>query len=164
MMTTQRDGKIGVLFHEYARAITELKQVLNTLRPGELECIVDTSTQNPNCVSIQTILAHLVACGHMYRVYVEQHRGLDREFVKTQRLDSAEAYGSALDEMFVQTQQVFATIDNSEVDEYDPEKKIHVYWGQLYDYEQLLEHAIVHILRHRFQIENFILKIRSAVV
>jgi hypothetical protein len=29
-------------------------------------------------------------------------------------------------------------------------------WGTRYDVEQLLEHAVVHILRHRRQIEKFI--------
>ena len=35
-------------------------------------------------------------------------------------------------------------------------------WGQEYDFEQLLEHAIVHILRHRRQIERFLIKIKEA--
>jgi hypothetical protein len=30
-------------------------------------------------------------------------------------------------------------------------------WGQTYDFEQMLEHAIVHVLRHRRQIERFLL-------
>jgi hypothetical protein len=29
-------------------------------------------------------------------------------------------------------------------------------WGQKYDIEQLLEHAIVHILRHRRQLDKFL--------
>ena len=29
-------------------------------------------------------------------------------------------------------------------------------WGPLYDFEQLFEHAIVHVLRHRRQIERFL--------
>jgi len=29
-------------------------------------------------------------------------------------------------------------------------------WGAVYDLEQLLEHAIVHVLRHRRQIERFL--------
>jgi uncharacterized damage-inducible protein DinB len=33
---------------------------------------------------------------------------------------------------------------------------IQVPWGQKYDAEQLMEHAIVHVLRHRRQIENFL--------
>jgi len=31
-------------------------------------------------------------------------------------------------------------------------------WGVTYNLEQLLEHAIVHILRHRRQIEKFMLQ------
>jgi hypothetical protein len=31
-------------------------------------------------------------------------------------------------------------------------------WGVQYDMEQMLEHAIVHILRHRRQIERFLEK------
>ena len=33
-----------------------------------------------------------------------------------------------------------------------------VKWRQQYDVEQLFEHAIVHVLRHRRQIERFIQK------
>ena len=33
---------------------------------------------------------------------------------------------------------------------------IHSGWGVRYDAEQLLEHAVVHVLRHRRQIEKFI--------
>lgn len=33
--------------------------------------------------------------------------------------------------------------------------KIDTRWKVTYDFEQLLEHAIVHILRHRRQVENF---------
>ena len=34
--------------------------------------------------------------------------------------------------------------------------KMDVPWGVRYDLEQLLEHAIVHVLRHRRQIERFL--------
>jgi hypothetical protein len=34
--------------------------------------------------------------------------------------------------------------------------KMPVRWGPTYDLEQLLEHAIVHILRHRRQVERFL--------
>ena len=36
-------------------------------------------------------------------------------------------------------------------------------WGVTYNLEQLLEHAIVHILRHRRQIEKFMLQGKIAV-
>jgi hypothetical protein len=38
-------------------------------------------------------------------------------------------------------------------------QKVLVRWGQRYDIEQLFEHAIVHVLRHKRQIERFLLKI-----
>lgn len=34
--------------------------------------------------------------------------------------------------------------------------KFNTRWKVTYDFEQLMEHAIVHILRHRRQVENFI--------
>ena len=47
------------------------------------------------------------------------------------------------------------------MEEFEADKKILVRWGQLYDVEQLFEHAIVHILRHRRQIERFLLRLRG---
>ena len=44
-----------------------------------------------------------------------------------------------------------------ELEEPANDKKMLVSWGQLYDIEQLMEHAIVHILRHRRQVERFML-------
>jgi hypothetical protein len=34
-------------------------------------------------------------------------------------------------------------------------------WGVDYNIDQLFEHAIVHVLRHRRQIEKFLLKFRA---
>jgi len=36
------------------------------------------------------------------------------------------------------------------------EMKMTVRWGPVYDFEQLFEHAIVHVLRHRRQIDRFL--------
>jgi hypothetical protein len=36
--------------------------------------------------------------------------------------------------------------------------RINSRWGVQYDMEQMLEHAIVHILRHRRQVERFLEK------
>ncbi|WP_294276359.1 hypothetical protein [uncultured Chryseobacterium sp.] len=47
------------------------------------------------------------------------------------------------------------------LEEFDQSKKINTLWGQQYDVEQMLEHAIVHILRHRRQIENALVKMEA---
>ena len=49
----------------------------------------------------------------------------------------------------------FSEINDDELEQFDDALKIKTGWGQLYDIEQLTEHAIVHILRHRRQIEKF---------
>jgi chromosomal replication initiation ATPase DnaA len=62
--------------------------------------------------------------------------------------------------MFEYNAQLFQDYPNLKLEEYETALKIQVRWGQLYDIEQLMEHAIVHILRHRRQIERFLLRLR----
>ena len=57
--------------------------------------------------------------------------------------------------------KLFDDFPNLVLEENDNQKKILTSWGQLYDIEQLFEHAIVHILRHRRQIERFLIKLRK---
>ena len=57
--------------------------------------------------------------------------------------------------MFAYNEQLFNDYPNIQLEELEPHKKVQVRWGQKYDVEQLFEHAIVHILRHRRQIELF---------
>jgi hypothetical protein len=45
---------------------------------------------------------------------------------------------------------------NIPLEEYDPSKKILTHWGQVYDIDQMMEHAIVHVLKHRRQIQRFL--------
>jgi len=51
--------------------------------------------------------------------------------------------------MFTFNEALFTDYPNLTLCENDSAKKIKVRWGQEYDIEQLFEHAIVHILRHK---------------
>jgi hypothetical protein len=53
------------------------------------------------------------------------------------------------------TDETFDAIYDDDLERYNESEKMKTSWGQVYDIEQLFEHAIVHILRHRRQIENF---------
>jgi hypothetical protein len=68
---------------------------------------------------------------------------------------SVKEYIRDLAEAFQFTETVFRDIKDSELEEFAETKKIAARWGQVYDIEQMMEHAIVHILRHRRQIEKF---------
>jgi hypothetical protein len=75
---------------------------------------------------------------------------------ETELLTSTAAYATALTEMFQYTEKLFQDFPDLELETFEQERKILVRWGQTYDVEQLMEHAIVHILRHRRQIERFL--------
>jgi hypothetical protein len=75
-------------------------------------------------------------------------------------LSTIEAYKIAFDKMFEFNVQLFNDYPNVKLQELDNAKKVVFASGQVFDNEQLFEHAIVHILRHWRQIERFLLKLR----
>ena len=156
----RNSGTTGALLDEYERAIKDLKEVLKTVAPIELTTIADDKTIDEDCRSIQTILSHVVRSGYGYAIYVRKQQGETVDFRTSQLLESVDAYNAALDDMFAFNVQLFADYPNLALEEFEADKKILVRWGQLYDVEQLFEHAIVHILRHRRQIERFLLRLR----
>jgi len=155
----RNNGAIGALLDEYERAISDLKNVIKNVQSNDLEKIVDHQTTDHDCKSIQSILSHVVSAGYGYVISIRKHIGEDLEYLEKKTLPTLEDYISALDIMFAYNEQLFLDYPNISLEEYDPNKKINVKWGQQYDIEQLMEHAIVHILRHRRQIERFKLRL-----
>jgi uncharacterized damage-inducible protein DinB len=156
MTTFRTNGAIGALLDEYEKALTELKNVINSLTVNELTKIRDTETKDEDCRSIQSILSHVVCSGYGYAIYIRKHQGEILDFWNRVTQPTAAAYLSDLDEMFAYNEQVFADYPNIILEENVNSKKIKTRWGQVFDVDQLMEHAIVHILRHRRQIERFL--------
>lgn len=149
------NGAIGALLDEYEKALNELIFTISDLNQDELTCIIDSETKDEDCKSIQTILSHIVQSGYTYALEVRKWLGEDIEYKDVVKLESVEAYKLSLIEMFAFNEKLFSDYPNLELCEYNSSMKIHVRWGQSYDIEQLFEHAIVHILRHRRQIEKY---------
>ncbi len=160
MKTFRTNGAVGALLDEYERAIMDLQTVISPLTPHELTHIVDAETNDPDCLSIQTVLTHVVRSGYGYIVYIKKHLGEELDFFERIKLDSVAQYHNALAVMFKYNEQFFEDYPNIPLEELDNAKKLVTSWGQLFDIEQLMEHAIVHILRHRRQIEKFIIQLR----
>lgn len=155
MDKNQRTGTIGALLHEYEKAIRELQQVITVINPASLLSVVDPNTANPDCRSIQSILTHVVKAGYSYSVYIENlGTGKLKRPEKVLRLTAAE-YIDDLDQVFNQTVTILIGLSDEDLEKLEQEKKILTSWGQYYDIEQMLEHAIVHVLKHRFQVERF---------
>jgi hypothetical protein len=162
MMTkTYRPGAVGALLDEYEKAIAELQQVLQDVSNEELISIADSKTDDPNCKSIQTILSHVVRSGYSYAIYILNMKGDTMERPALSFHLSVKDYYNDLNDVFSFTADVFKDINDTGLEEYDGGKKIMTSWGQLYNIEQIAEHAIVHILRHRRQIEKFKIVLRT---
>ena len=83
-------------------------------------------------------------------------------YAERELLDNAEQYRKALLGVIQSAEKLFADYPDMPLEEYDNDRKIKVAWGQLYDVEQMMEHAIVHVLRHRRQIERWLLQESTA--
>jgi uncharacterized damage-inducible protein DinB len=149
-----RQGAVGALLDIYEQAIADFKKIIDDIPGDVLTIITDTHTTDENCRSIQAILSHVVHAGFGYATSIHNLKGNNiKRPDKTFHLTTRE-YLEDLDKVFAYTENVFREIKDNELEQTDNSFKIKTGWGQLYDIEQLTEHAIVHILRHKRQIDK----------
>ncbi|MBI5731294.1 MAG: DinB family protein [Ignavibacteriales bacterium] len=147
-----RPGAIGALMDEYERVALELKNLLSTISQEEFIKIFDPYTRDEDCRSIQSVMKHVVSAGYRYadqicdflKVPVVNHNYHIYNVVHA--IDELENFifftaGIVKENLRMTDEEISAT-------------KKETRWG-LYDIEMMFEHAIVHILRHRRQIEKF---------
>jgi uncharacterized damage-inducible protein DinB len=116
--------------------------------------IIDVQTADENCRSVQGILTHVVSSGFGYATSIHNLKGHGKQRpVKIFHL-SVKEYQDDLNAVLTFTEDVLKEFNDQELEQLDNSLKIKTGWGQLYDLEQLMEHAIVHILRHRRQLEK----------
>jgi uncharacterized damage-inducible protein DinB len=158
MPNSELTGSVKGLLAEYKKAINELINSIAPLSVDQLSLIADTDTKDIDCKSIQTVLTHVVFSGFIYTIEIERSIGLKKSYPDKTVFKNADQYIEQLNLMFNYCEIFFKQNPNLIIEQTDNSKKIVVGWGQLYDIEQLLEHAIVHVLRHRRQIDLFIKK------
>lgn len=154
---TDYSPPLQALFDEYARAIRDLESVVHTISPEHY------SGHNPlsdeDYPDLRTIMQHVVGAAHVYVDYMDD--GLTgREGGRRQhdaRLDTpADAMGSVW-EAFDRMVERLAPVKKYTESEMEA---VHMTtrWNERFNIEQMFEHAIVHILRHRRQIERWLAK------
>lgn len=145
---------------EYERAAAELVAVIDALTDEEFELVRDRETGDDDCRSIQTVAVHVVRAGYGYAVLLRRAWGIEDRPPWPRTLARRDVY-ERIAEMLDYTRD---TLDGRwQISEGEAaELRIEAPWGPVYDLEQLLEHAIVHVLRHRRQIERFLAVGRTA--
>jgi hypothetical protein len=161
MTKIYRKGAIGALLDEYERAILDLSHTIDDITNNELIAIADPVTTDTSCVSVQSVLAHVVNSGYAYALYIKQLSNKSLDFPDEIFRTNVSDYQKDLRDFFVFTEATFQNITDNQLEESDNIKKIVTSWGQVYDIEQITEHAIVHVLRHRRQLERFKIILRE---
>jgi uncharacterized damage-inducible protein DinB len=151
-----RKGAIGAMMDEYERASLELKSIVEKVNEEDYERIADTDTKNEDCRSIQTVMSHVVFSGFEYFNIFREQLSLKAESIENEQISHAEI-GDRIINMLSSTEK---TLDgNWELKNEEIDKLVSIMpWGTPYNLEQILEHAIVHILRHRRQIDKFLIR------
>lgn len=149
-----RQGAVGALLDIYEQAILDLKNVIKDIPDNVFIKIIDEKTTDEDCKSIQTILSHVVSSGYSYATSIHNMKGHNAKRPEKVFHLTIDEYLNDLTNVFIFTENVFSEVKDDELEQCDNSLKIKTGWRQSYDIEQLTEHAIVHILRHKRQIER----------
>ena len=156
-----RQGAVGALMDEYERAALELKKLVTNLAAADYDRLADAETKDADCHSIKTVMNHVVHAGYGYANAVRQKIALPFEPLGSERRQIPQAeIGAEIEKVLVYTVETLDGMWNMNYEELDGfviERKN----GFSENLEQLLEHAVLHVLRHRRQIEKFLIKFRT---
>ncbi|MFI5201222.1 MAG: hypothetical protein ACHQNE_02400 [Candidatus Kapaibacterium sp.] len=143
-------GPLGALMDEYERAMEEFIPLIVNLDPAIYEVILNPDSKDP--VAVKGIAFHTLFAGYAYANAIRRKFGMDVTSPEKFYPEQAE-FPVVMRAMFNYTE---ASLDKhwSMTDDDLTATIIPVRWSDQHDLEALLEHAIVHILRHRRQIER----------
>lgn len=149
-----RNGALGALMDEYERAASELARLVEQIPEDDFTRVVDSRTEDEDCRSAQTIMSHVVRAGYGYADYLREQLSIPSTRPRPELLSRRQS----LEQLEAALRYTVETLDGRW--EMSAEEisgmVIKSRWGTVYDAEGMLEHAIVHVLRHRRQIEKFI--------
>ncbi|MFI0490276.1 hypothetical protein [Flavobacterium sp.] len=151
-MKTYRQGATGALTDEYEKAIIELQTLLSGVSLSEFNEIKNPSL-NENSKSIRNVITHVVRSGYSYANYIRNRFG-EEVFANEFKIETIEDAKNNLEYMFLYTQVTLK--DKGYLSHNDMMHLLIKTAWTTYDLEAMIEHAIVHILRHRLQIQKML--------
>lgn len=154
MEKTYRKGAIGALTDEYEKALEELKVLLIKIPDDKFKEVYNKEADT-DFRSIKNIVSHVIRSGYGYANHIRKRFGNNYAVHEIEIIKTEEGI-SELNNMFDYTVETF---EDKWLLTYDELMNtiIKTSWTT-YDLEAIIEHAVVHILRHRLQIEKLIIK------
>lgn len=151
------EGGLGAILDEMKKASEEFISVIQKIPQPDFIKIVDSQTTDEDCRSIQTICRHVVRSGYGYADYILSALNIptDSPNVNKMEIESPDVVVVELRRMIDYNLKHLYEMNREIIEEKMFVIKFITRWGEEFNFEQILEHAIVHILRHRRQIERF---------
>ncbi len=152
------EGGLGAILDEMKKASEEFISVIQKIPQPDFIKIVDSQTTDEDCRSIQTICRHVVRSGYGYADYILSALNIptDSPNVNKMEIESPDVVVVELRRMIDYNLKHLYEMNREIIEEKMFVIKFITRWGEEFNFEQILEHAIVHILRHRRQVERFI--------
>ena len=149
-----RAARALVLLHE-----REMRELLETWRKAVKAGVKLPESKNTSYASLQTLLFHGLRAARNYMVWVCEKLALpDPAIDEPPPAERVEAEAARyLDHLFSRWRLPLADVDEARFKESHQTR-----WGTSLPIDGMLEHAVMHPLRHRFQLEELMESQRGA--
>ena len=147
-------GPLGAIIDEYERTADEFIRVISAIDPSVYAVILDPESPDKECRSIQGICWHVLLAGYAYANAIRTKFALAVSTPDRSYPTHAE-FPSRIHTMLSFTDESLSGLYEMKDDELTA-TNIPVRWSDHHDLEALMEHAVVHVLRHRRQVERLL--------
>lgn len=154
---TTRHGALGALMDLYEQEAELLLETINNKLPNkEWAVIKDARTKDEDCRSYQTICQHIISAAKHYVELLTKGENPTYEMKKVgANLTAKNDFEPAFRAVLTQQAKYFENRWDMS-DEAIEAIVIKTGWGPIMNPETLLEHAVLHIMRHHRQLLKFI--------
>ena len=156
-------GGLGAILDEYKKVSEEYIVFLQNISPKDFVKIVDHKTSDEDCKSIQTISRHVIRSGYGYANYILNALNIfvDTPDANKMMIESSEDAANEIRKMLKFNVYNLYELNREKIEDRMYSIRFITRWKEEFNFEQILEHAVVHILRHRRQIEKFIVSLKN---
>ena len=156
-------GGLSAILDVYKKASEEFISVLGNVSSDDFVKIVDAKTSDEDCRSIQTITRHIIRSGYGYANYVLNALNIfvDTTDANKMKIETSEDASNEIRKMLKFNIHNLYEVNREKVEANMFSIKFTTRWKEEFNFEQILEHAIVHVLRHRRQVEKFISSLKN---